>query len=427
MAVFDHIPSGETGLREVYRWLDDFVAEHESVARKEIIGKSEEDRDISAIFLTNASIPDKDKEIAIITLARHGVEAGTRVVGAEIMNYLVSSDAKEILNSQLVIVVPVANPDGFVRNEFHSSLTRLTKTERTVLGKLFNDYPPDMMLDYHSLGKTEGSRFDSGDMEAIVPANTSRWAVDEQIHQYAAQRMRDAAEEAGWPYEIFTLEETYALYFGDRGVGGIPWTYLQEKVYLLHMQDVHDHYDIPEEAAAYTNYTCGPAYMKWHTLVFGVETNHWSLPDAGDVAESGLVPCKAMLKLGCTRFQWEKDIGYPVNIVHGDFRNSIRALGGNAEERRASRIRLWGERKNFNMPQREMLDQETTRARVRYFGRELPMEFALCLRMRQSNIKAVAVEGKPVAFETFRDQCSTFLYIPITMEEAGTIELIIKH
>jgi hypothetical protein len=426
MAVFDHIPAGETGLKEVYRWLDDFVSTHEKVARKEIIGKSEENRDIPAVFLSNGSIPERDKQIAVVTLARHGQEAGTRVVGPEIFNYLVSSDAKEIMDSQLVIVVPIVNPDGFVRNEFHSSLTRLTKTERTVLGQLFRAYPPDMMLDYHSLGKIEGSRFDSGDMEAIIPANTTRWAMDEQIHQYAAQRMRDAAEDAGWPYEIHTLEETAAYYFGDRGVGGLPWTYLQEKVYLLHMQDFHDNYDIPE-GAAYTNYTCGPAYLKWHTLVFGIETNHWSIPEAGAIAESGLVPCKALLKLGCTRSAWEKDIGYPVNLVQGDFRNSIRALGGNAEKRRESRIRLWGERKNFNMPQREMLDPETTRARVRYFGRDLPMAFALCLRMRQRIIKSVAVQGKPVAFETFRDQCSTFLYIPLVMEEAGTLEIIIKH
>ncbi|MBN1105094.1 MAG: hypothetical protein JXL84_16895 [Deltaproteobacteria bacterium] len=426
MAVFDHIPAGEEGLREVYRWLDDFVARHENVAHKEIIGRSDENRDIPAIFLTNANIPERDKEMAIITLARHGQEAGTRVVGPEIINYLGNDDAKEILDSQVVIVVPVVNPDGFVRNDFHSSLTRLTRTERTVLGRLFHAHPPDMMLDYHSLGKVEGSRFDSGDMEAIIPANTTRWAMDEQIHQYAAQRMRDAAEKAGWPYEIHTLEETSAYYFGDRGVGGLPWTFLQEKVYLLHMQDFHDNYDIPQ-GAAYTNYTCGPAYMKWHTLVFGIETNHWSIPDAGQIAESGLFPCKTMLKLGCSRFPWEKDVGYPVNIVHGDFRNSIRAMGRNTEERRASRTRIWGERKHFNMPQREMLDQETTCARVRYFGRDLPMEFALCLRMRQRTIKAVAVQGKAIPFETFRDPCSTFLYIPITMDEAGTLELTIKH
>jgi hypothetical protein len=55
------------------------------------------------------------------------------------------------------------------------------------------------------------------------------------------------------------------------------------------------------------------------------------------------------------------------------------------------------------------------------------MEFALCLRMRQSNIKNVTIGNKKVGFDTFRDVCSSFVYVPIVMEKAGTIEIIIKH
>jgi hypothetical protein len=55
------------------------------------------------------------------------------------------------------------------------------------------------------------------------------------------------------------------------------------------------------------------------------------------------------------------------------------------------------------------------------------MEFAVCLRMRQSNIKSITTRGKEVQFETFKDSCSTFVYIPALMERAGTIEFIIKH
>jgi hypothetical protein len=55
------------------------------------------------------------------------------------------------------------------------------------------------------------------------------------------------------------------------------------------------------------------------------------------------------------------------------------------------------------------------------------MEFALCLRMRQNNIKSVTSGGKQVQFETFKDNCSTFVHIPIIMEKAGIIELFIKH
>ena len=425
MSVFKHIPMGKEGLEQMYRWLDDFVAEHKEIAHKKSIGTSQEHRDIPAVFLTNRAIPDDVKQIAVVTLARHGQELGTRVVGPEILNYLVSDEAKEVRDTQVVIVVPVVNPDGFVRNEFHSSMTSLTKTERLVLGELFKAYPPDMIIDFHSLGKEQGSKYDCGDMEVIIPANTTRWGMDEQIHQYVAQKMRDAAEAAGWPYEIHTLEDLAAYYFGGTKIGNMPWTYLQEKVYLLHTQDFYDDYDIPEESG-YTNYTCGPAYLTWHSLVFGMETNHHAL-SAEDIATSGMVPCRALLEMGSTRFPWEKDRGYPVNILQGDFRISIRPVGKNSADRRASRMRIWKERTHFSMPQREMPDQQTTVARVRYFGTDLPMQFALCLRMRRSPISSVTLAGRHLDFETFSDHCSTFLYIPVVMEHAGTVEIIIKH
>ena len=426
MAVFNHIPMGEEGLKEIYQWLDNWVAQNRGMARKEVIDKSPDHWEIPAIFITNEDVPNDDKEIAVITLGRHGQEFGTRAVGPEIIRYLCSSDAEEIRETQLVIVVPVVNPEGFVSNEFRSSMMSLTKTERLVLGGLFKEFPPDMMMDFHSLGKSAGSKYDRGDMEVIIPANTTRWAMDEQIHQYVAREMQKAAASEGWPYEIHTLEDLATYYFGDTKIGNMPWSYLKEKVYLLHMQDFNDNYHIPEEDQ-YTNYTCGPAYLKWHTLVFGMETNHFALSRAGDIAISGLVPCSALLKMGSTRLPWEKDKGYPVNILHGDFRISIRPLGSNASERRASRTRIWNERKHFNLPQREMVDQETTIARVRYFGWDLPMEFALCLRMRQNNITSITVCGKEVQFETFKDNCSTFVHIPIIIEKAGTIELFIKH
>lgn len=438
MAVFDHIPMGETGLKEVYRWLDGFVAGNERIARKVLLGKSPDQWEIPAILVTNRGVADDLKQIAVVTAARHGQEFGARVVAPEILRFLTGEEARNIRDTQIVIVVPVVNPEGFVSNEFCSSRTSLTRTERLILGGLFRAYPPDMIIDYHSLGAEAGSRVDVGDMEVILPANTTRWAMDEQIHLYVAQRMVDAAEEAGWPYEIHTMEDLAAYYFGAREPGNMPWTALKEKMFLLHMQDSNDNYDIPEEAAmdtmtippgqiAYTNYTCGPAYMKWHSLVFGMETNHGAITDAGDVAESGMVPCAALLKMGSNRFTWEKDAGYPVNILHGDFRVSIRPVGNNAAERRASRIRIWGERNHFNYPQREMRDLDTTIARVRYFGDDFPMEFALCLRMRQNRIQSVSIGGKNMDFETFRDRCSTFVYMPIMMERAGVLEVTIKH
>ncbi len=440
--IFTHIPWGERGLKEIYDWVDHFVTMNKSIAEKKIIGKSYPgNMDVPAVFITNRDIPDKDKQVAIITLTRHGQEAGTRVTGPEILNYLASDDAKKIRDTQLVIVVPVVNPEGFIQNKFNSLLTGLTKNERRVLGPFFSKYIPDMILDYHSLGRWEGSKYDHGDMCCIVPANTTKWGMDEQIHQYLAHKMVDAAENAGYPYEIHTLEDIYCYYFGGMDIGNLSWQPMKEKMYLLTTQSPYDGYDSPflddvqpekclqpvKGYSGYTNYTNGPAYRKWHCVVFGMETNHWSMTDPGDIAVSGLVPCAEMLKIGSSRLPWEKDRGYPNSIVRGDFRISIRPIGENDAERRASRVRLWGEKMNFNMPQREMPDQETTISRVRYFGNDLPMEFALCLRMRQKPIKSVTLGGKKLEFETFEDKCSTFLYIPLVIETAGTIVLEIKH
>jgi hypothetical protein len=47
--------------------------------------------------------------------------------------------------------------------------------------------------------------------------------------------------------------------------------------------------------------------------------------------------------------------------------------------------------------------------------------------MRQDNIKSITTRGREVPFETFKDICSTFVYVPIAMEKAGTTELTIKH
>ena len=429
---------GEEGLKEIYQWLDRFVEENKRIAWKVVLGKSPDNWDIPAVFVTNPDMADENKQIAVVTCARHGQELGARVVGPEILRFLTTEEARNVRDSQIVIVVPVANPEGFVLDQFCSSRTSLTKTERIILGGLFNSYPPDMIIDFHSLGLESGSKYDVGDMEVILPANTSTWAMDEQIHQHVARRMRDAAEEEGWPYEIHTLEDLAAYYFGDKDIGQMPWSPLKEKVYLLHMQDFHDNYDIPEDGAlgtptflsgkqAYTNYTCGPAYMKWHSLVFGMETNHGSIIDSGDVAKSGMVPCAALLKMGSERFSWEKDRGYPVNILHGDFRVSIRPIGETATQRRASRIRIWGERHHFNYPQRVMKDLDTTVARVRYFGQDLPMDFALCLRMRQDDITRVSVDGEDIDFKTFKDRCSTFVFIPLMMEKAGVLKVTLKH
>ena len=238
MAVFDHMPMGEEGLREIYTWLDDFVQRNEKIVDTMVLGKSEDGKwDIPAIIVTNKSIPDDEKQIAIVTLARHGNERGGIVVGPEILNFLVSDEAGEIRNKQTVIVVPVCNPVGIILDEFHSTMTGITDLEKEIMGNLCAVYAPDMMMDYHSLGSIQGSKYDRGDMEVIIPANTTKWGMDEQIYQYVSGKMVEETGAKGFPYEIHTLEDLACYYFGEMGNPRLPWRYQKEKVFLLNVQN----------------------------------------------------------------------------------------------------------------------------------------------------------------------------------------------
>ena len=70
MAVFNHLPMGQEGLKEVYQWVDDFANTNNAISYKKVLGKSPDNWDIPAVFVTNRDIPDDDKQIAVVTLAR---------------------------------------------------------------------------------------------------------------------------------------------------------------------------------------------------------------------------------------------------------------------------------------------------------------------------------------------------------------------
>jgi hypothetical protein len=428
MKLFDHMPMGEEGLKEVLDWARQYVEENRQIADVIELGPSEDGRwQIPAVVVTNKSVRAAEKQNAILTMGRHGKERGTRLVAPAVLEFLASDAAREIRDSQTVVVVPVANPEGFVLEEFHSTMHGITTLEKKVWGRLCAALPPDMMFDYHSLGAHDGAKNDRGDMEVILPANTTKWGMDEQIHQLVANRMVEFAAARGWPYEVHTLEDLCNYYFGEPK-GRLAHRYMQEKVFLLHIQDAAEDFDYAPDAPGYTNYTCGPAYLRWHTLVFGIEMNHRAIPVRDGLAESGLAPCEALLRMGNERFPWERYSGYPTNLLAGDFRLSIRATGATPAERRASREKVWAQRASFNILNREMLETgRATAVVVGYSGDCTPLDCELCLRMRQKHIGKVTVEGRDAAFEAFRDDCSTFVSVPLQLEQPGVLHVTIEH
>jgi hypothetical protein len=53
--------------------------------------------------------------------------------------------------------------------------------------------------------------------------------------------------------------------------------------------------------------------------------------------------------------------------------------------------------------------------------------FELSLRMRQNTIKTVTVDDRPVDFDTVKDNCSTYVFIPLSLTKAGLSHITVTH
>ena len=90
---------------------------------------SAEGRNINAVYITDKKVPLVEKEVAVIMGLRHGDEAGVAPAVLSLLNWLVSENGAETRRKQLVIVIPVVNPDGFVKQEFGAPRDRISDDE----------------------------------------------------------------------------------------------------------------------------------------------------------------------------------------------------------------------------------------------------------------------------------------------------------
>lgn len=355
-----------------------FVGRHAGIARAESLGESEQGREVLAVEVTDPAAEEEDKQVALVVCGRHGQELGTRVVGPALLEWLASPPAAETRRGQRVFVVPVANPDGCVREQFHAPSDRLSELEERTILALAERVCPDAVVDVHSLG--------GSDTEAVIAAHTTRCAVDELIHHTLAAEMAEAAGRRGYPFDV------EAVPFPD----------------------------------TYNNHFCGACYERFHCLAFGMEVSHLSLGPA-EAAESGVAAIVALLEAGNRRRGWQARSGYPNEILIGNFSASIRPAGANAAERSRSREEIWRHRGAFAVPQREMPDRDTLKLTVRHEGHAPTCAWSLCCRLRGRRvIRGVRLDGRGGPVCAWQDACST--YVRATVPPAGpqAHELIVQ-
>lgn len=363
-------------LSDIYQSLDRLIDRNSDCMHIESLGLSEDGQDIKAVYVTDRSLPLSEKEVAMVVCGRHGDELGTRGVGPALLEWLLSPEGEETRRKQLVIVVPVANPDGCVKEEFFFPQDRLSETEQTTIVKLARVYHPDAVIDVHS---------DFLDTESVIMANTSNSGEDVFIHNVVRAKMIAEASRLGYPFLAHEVERS----------------------------------------RSYNNFFSGVCYENFHSLAFGMEASHFSLGPE-EAAESSLAVIRSLLNVGNTCSFWEANSGYPNRILVGDLFTSIRPVGRNATERRQSRSEIWQNRKFFTCPLREALNRRTIRVVTNYSGEELVGGFSLSCRIRGfPTIQRVLLNEKTVDPHIYKDECATNVCVDNPLI-GGEYELVIE-
>jgi hypothetical protein len=370
-------------LEDIYRRLDDLAKRHPELVRIKVLGKSAEGRDVLAVHVTDPDTPSELKQVAVVICGRHGNELGTRVVGPAVLEWLLSDGGVETRRRQQVVIVPVANPDGCVREEFHAPSRHLSELERNTIVTLVCAHRPDAIIDVHSFGESDA------DLQAIVTGNNSGEGEDLPIYHAVAARMIEAAARRGYPF-------------------------------LLHTEKRNE---------GYNNFIAGYCYDHFHTLAFGMEVNHHALTPQ-EAAESAVAVISALLSEGNARPPWGAAVGYPTGILKGDLFTSVRPAGRSAAERRWSRATIWGKRKLFYVGQRTTPDARTLIVAAGFSGCSTDASscsFTLCCRLRGfPTTIGVRLNGREAEVRTFTDACSTFASVDIRPSGKEDYELCIE-
>lgn len=149
-------------------------------------GTSKEGRELTIFSVSNYSIPDSAKKVAVIMALQHPGEDAGGYVAEGIIRFLMtdSNVAREIKKNWIVHVIPVMNPDGLYHGitRYNANLEDLNsiwlnskdslhsgpevKVVRQWLDEQFGSaIPPDVFLDIHS----HSQQFPANDLYSVSP------------------------------------------------------------------------------------------------------------------------------------------------------------------------------------------------------------------------------------------------------------------
>jgi hypothetical protein len=276
-------------------------------------GKSGKGRPILVCRITDYSVPDDNKQVALLTCTHVATELNGATGLLRLTRWLIGDNprAQVTRRNQIVLVVPYTNPDGVARDGGSDvytcwNLDGVVDPERhpeaSALQRLIDEYRPEVHVDVHGFNFAEQKMWESTGISWASGLSRS------YIHG-VPQRMDEAAEEAG-----------FLITKGEQSAGQVRVT--------SSVPGADHHYYIRNSRFN----ICVYPYHQFHTIAFTMESGF---------EESTFVRVRRLLEIGNEVWRGERYAGYPTNQVGCWTSMAIVAWGATASQRRASRVELW--------------------------------------------------------------------------------------
>ncbi|MEG0134755.1 MAG: M14 family metallocarboxypeptidase [Cetobacterium sp.] len=165
-----------TSQEEMMEYLNKIVKQNKNI-KMEIIGYSQEGREIPALFFSENNKFDKTKPTVWIQGQQHGNEPASGEGVLAVINQLSKENfQKELLSKINIIIIPRVNPDGswlFKRGsaspeDINRDHTKLNLPETKALKKLFIKYQPEVVIDGHEYSSTP-ERYSTLGNKGVLP------------------------------------------------------------------------------------------------------------------------------------------------------------------------------------------------------------------------------------------------------------------
>ncbi|MBI4025502.1 MAG: hypothetical protein HY360_11015 [Verrucomicrobia bacterium] len=314
-------------LDQVYARIESWRKQFPKLVRVKAYGKSLQGRPLLAIRITDPEADDQHKEVALMTALHSGLEQSGTVGMLYLMKWLLASDpkARDILRKQILVFMPVPNPDGYVpdavKDPFFNAAGKEqysgwspagppdppNNPEGVAVQQVMEEYQPEVHADWHGLLYTHAD-FAMIESSGFAFSNLAL----RPYHRRITCLMDEAALQEGFPCDLGE-EDSEELFWGPE------LEPIANKLWRGRPRFF---------AATY-------AYHRFHTLTLASEVS-W--------ARNGFIRHRRLLEIGNEIWPGEFYPGYPTRVMMRNVMDLLVAYGDTAENRRRSRAELWNYR-----------------------------------------------------------------------------------